>query len=286
MLYALLLSSAAISPAQSAALSSPEKTAGPDYNAHMEALTRRLPHKGFTIVLQRPFVVVGDESATMVKRRARKTVKWAVDLLKKDFFKKDPTRIIDVWLFKDKTSYRKHALALFGDKPDTPFGYYSSTHRALVMNISTGGGTLVHEIVHPFIAANFTGCPAWFNEGLASLYEQSRERKGKIVGLTNWRLAGLQKAIKKGDLTSFKKLTSTTTSEFYDQDRGTNYAQARYLMYYLQEHNLLRSYYKRFLSRRADDPTGFDSLKKTLGTKDMAAFQKMWEAYVLKLRFE
>jgi len=28
---------------------------------------------------------------------------------------------------------------------------------------------LVHEIVHPFMRANFPECPAWFNEGLASL---------------------------------------------------------------------------------------------------------------------
>ena len=49
------------------------------------------------------------------------------------------------------------------------------------MNISTGGGTLVHEIVHPFIQSNFPNCPSWFNEGLGSLYEQCRERNGKIV---------------------------------------------------------------------------------------------------------
>ena len=40
-----------------------------------------------------------------------------------------------------------------------------------IMNIATGGGTLVHEIVHPYVEANFPGCPAWFNEGLGSLYE-------------------------------------------------------------------------------------------------------------------
>ena len=50
------------------------------------------------------------------------------------------------------------------------------------MNISTGGGTLVHEIVHPFVAANFPNCPAWFNEGLGSLYEQSGEVNGAIHG--------------------------------------------------------------------------------------------------------
>ena len=51
------------------------------------------------------------------------------------------------------------------------------------MNIDTGGGTLVHEIVHPFIAANFPECPAWFNEGLASLYEQCGDHRGPDLGL-------------------------------------------------------------------------------------------------------
>ena len=41
----------------------------------------------------------------------------------------------------------------------TPYGYYSAAHRALIMNIATGGGTLVHEIVHPFVRANFPQMP-------------------------------------------------------------------------------------------------------------------------------
>ncbi len=64
------------------------------------------------------------------------------------------------------------------------------------MDISTGGGTLVHEIVHPFIEANFPNCPPWLNEGLGSLYEQSGEVQGRIHGFTNWRLHGLQADIK------------------------------------------------------------------------------------------
>jgi len=45
----------------------------------------------------------------------------------------------------------------------------------------------------------------------------------------------LQKAIKKGTVPSFKGLCSMSTRTFYDEERGTNYAQARYLCYYLQE---------------------------------------------------
>lgn len=256
-----------------------------DYVAHVEALKKRLPHEDFHIVVQEPFVVIGDESRAMVARRARETVKWSVDLLKKDFFPADPDHIIEVWLFKDKRSYQKHTRALFKIVPSTPFGFYSAEKRALIMNIATGGGTLVHEIVHPFVAANFPNCPAWFNEGLGSLFEQCKERDERITGLTNWRLAGLQKAIEKGTVPSFERLLSTTHDEFYNRDRGTNYAQARYLCYYLQEKGLLRAYYRKFLAARAKDPTGFATLKQVLRCEDMAQFQKDWERYVTRLRF-
>ncbi len=252
---------------------------------HVDALRARLPGPGFTIVVEAPFVVVGDEAPATVRMRAEKTVRWAADKLRAEYFEKDPAHILDVWLFKDETSYRANAKKLFDDEPSTPFGYYAATHRALVMNIATGGGTLVHEIVHPFLEANFPGCPAWFNEGLASLYEQSAERGGRIRGLTNWRLAGLQEALRAKRAPSFEALLATTSAAFYGDDKGTNYAQARYLLYYLQEKDLLRRYYREFLAARRDDPSGVSTLRRVLDTEDLAAFQKTWADFVLALRF-
>lgn len=292
-----------------------------DYAQHVMRLKRKVP-EGFTTVLQSPFVVIGDESAETVRQRAAGTVKWAVDHLKRAYFTEDPDEILDIWLFRDKESYEKHTDEVFGDSPNTPFGYYSHVHRALIMNIDTGGGTLVHEIVHPFMASNFPQCPAWFNEGLASLYEQCGERRGRILGYTNWRLEGLQEAIEaeeidadsgesgansdeepgesdeSGDeepemkepveIPSFRTLCSTTTYEFYGADPGTNYAQARYLCYYLQQRGLLRKYYHEFRRNVRDDPGGYDTLKAVLGIRDddhMEQFQDAWEAWILKLRF-
>lgn len=254
-----------------------------DFAQHVRKLKAKLPSDDFHIVLQPPFVVAGDESLDMVKRRSAGTVKWAVDHLKKDYFARNPEQIITVWLFKDAKSYNGNAKTLFQSKPSTPYGYYSPRDRALVMNISTGGGTLVHEIVHPFMASNFTACPAWFNEGLASLYEQSRENRGHIWGSTNWRLAGLQRAIAADRLGTFETLCSTTTREFYDDKHGTNYAQARYLCYYLQEQGKLVDFYHQFRRNAADDPTGYATLKAVLGVNDMEKFQADWEAYTAKL---
>lgn len=255
-----------------------------DYAQHVLALRPRVP-PGFRVFVAEPFVVLGDDSEARVRANAEQVVGWAVERLERDFFPRAPSRILDIWLFKDEQSYERNTRALFGKPPSTPFGYYSSEDGALVMNIATGGGTLVHEIVHPFIEANFPNSPAWFNEGLGSLFEQSADRGGHIVGLTNWRLAGLQRAIRRKQLPSFQALMATTSQQFYGKDSGDNYAQARYLLYYLQEKGLLGAYYREFTAHQAQDPTGFQSLLRVLAEDDPSGFQKRWQAFVLGLRF-
>ena len=257
-----------------------------DYAQHIMKLRKLIPAgDGFTVVVQPPFVVIGDEPARTVSQRSAATVRWAVDLLKKEYFPKDPAEILDVWLFRSESSYRKHAKDIFGDEPGTPFGYYSSAARALIMNAATGGGTLVHELVHPFIEANFPHCPPWLNEGLGSLYEQCGQENGRIWGYTNWRLQGLQEAIRAGEGQPFDHLLAMDVREFYGRGAGANYAQARYLCYYLQQQGKLREFYHKFHANLAADPTGLQTLKDVLGADDLAAFQKRWEAFVMTLTF-
>ncbi len=277
-----------MSTALTVALATLTFAGGPSSNqwrARLAEVREQLPNDGFTIVRQSPFIVVGDEKPEAVRARARGTVKWAVDHLKELYFDQDPEEVLVIWLFADRESYRTNAKKLFGSTPETPYGYYSAHFRALVMNIATGGGTLVHEIVHPFMRANFPKCPAWFNEGMGSLYEQSAERDGRIVGLTNWRLAGLQEAISDDLVPAFATLLSTTEDEFYNHDPGTNYAQARYLCYYLQEKGLLVDFYKAFHKAHVKDPTGIRTLKSILAEDDLLEFQERWEKWVMELSF-
>ena len=136
---------------------------------------------------------------------------------------------------------------------------------------------------------NFPECPDWLNEGLGSLYEQCGDAGGRIHGSTNWRLAGLQKAIRADRVPSFEQLCGATGGAFYTADPGTNYSQARYLCYYLQEQGLLKKFYHAFQANRRDDPTGYKTLKKTLARDgaaiDMAEFKSEWQEYVMKLEF-
>ncbi|MCA8953703.1 MAG: hypothetical protein KDE27_29600 [Planctomycetes bacterium] len=251
--------------------------------AHLEAMQSRIP-TGFDTVLEPPFVVLGDGGRDAVARSAERTVRWAVELLRRDFFRDDPREVLEVWLFDGKTSYQKHCRELFGEPPTTPFGFYSPRHGALIMNIATGGGTLVHEIVHPFVAANVEDCPAWLNEGLGSLFEQCRERDGRITGLLNWRLDGLQQAIRAERTVPLGKLLATSSAEFYGERSGLHYAEARYLLYWLQENGKLQAFWRDWLATRERDPTAAAAMRRALAIDGdgLAAFQREWEGWLLR----
>ncbi len=256
-----------------------------DHAQRTMEVRKRLPSGEFTLVLEEPFIVIGDDAPEAVRRWASGTVRWAAEHLRKSFFDKDPPEVIAVWLFKDKRSYEVNTRSIFGSTPSTPYGYYSPTERALIMNIATGGGTLVHEMVHAYVEGNVPNCPTWFNEALGSLFEQCGQRDGRIIGRTNWRLAGLKTAIRKKSLPTFEVLCGMSASQFYGGSRGDNYAQARYLFHDLQEQGKLRAYYRAYLAAQKEDPTGYATLKTILGAEDMVAWQKDWEARVMKLRF-
>ena len=257
------------------------------YDAHIAALRKRLVANNvlsMQIRIEDPFVVLGNGTAESLERNAQ-TVRWAAAMLEQDFFAKRPGKILDIYLFEDARSYEKSVRALTGESPTTPYGFYSSKDNGLFMNIATGGGTLVHELVHPYVEADFPDAPPWLNEGLGSLFEQTGERDGHIVGHTNWRLAGLQESLADGGVPTFKALTHLGDNEFYGKGSGTHYAEARYLMYYLQEKGLLRDFYRKARAARAKDPSGYQTLVEVLGEKDMAAFQIRWAAFAAALEF-
>ena len=76
-------------------------------------------------------------------------------------------------------------------------------------------------------------------------------------------------------------------TQFYLRDPGTNYAQSRYLLYYLQDKGLLARYYTELVRSQREDPSGYQTLQKLLGPagKDMTAFQRRWETYVLEQKY-
>lgn len=247
-----------------------------ELEARAKELEKKLSGQGYTILVEAPFVVIGDSAPTEVKRITTGFLRSKAALLEKDFFTKRPDKLLEVWLFKNEKSFRKGVKKFFDDAPDTPFGYYSPDENALIMNAS-GLGTLSHELVHPYMEANFPDVPSWFNEGLASLFEQPREKNGHLTGGVNWRLPNLQKEIKAKTLPAMSTLLSTTRDQFYEADYDA-YAYARYIVFYLQEQGKLHDFYKKFLADKKD-LTGAAALEAVLGEK-LDTFEPKWRKWV------
>ena len=252
--------------------------------AFLEEWKPKLEEQKLHYLVSPPFIIAGDGSKGRLARYRDGTILAAARALKKTYFEKDPEEPILILLFENATTYERLSEKWFDEDEVPHFGYYRHTDRVMVMNVSTGTGTLVHELTHALIAPDFPDVPSWFNEGLASLYEESAIGGETITGRVNWRLPQLQRAIRQDKLRPFRELIADP--HFYRSDLlGVNYGQARYLMLYLQEKHLLRNYYKEFRDNAKDDPTGIKSLEKVIAPQKLDAFEKQWRAWVLRLRY-
>ena len=260
---------------------------GQSVEERAEALVRQVRSRlDDTFIVEREgiFVVAGNLPRRQFESIRRWTIAAGGTALWASYCTKRPSEPVIIYLFADDKSYRAWAKRLFGDERVSHFGYYRPGDHAMLMNIATGTGTLVHELTHALVRPDFPQIPTWFDEGLASLHEQCRLGPRGITGLVNWRLPGLQRAIREGRLVPLAKLVATTEREFRGANEGLHYAEARYLVMYLQHKGLLRRFYREFRANVQKDPTGAKTLEALTG-KTLPELQKDWLAWVRTLRF-
>src|SRR5436190_1125088 len=77
-----------------------------DLEAHAKELQTKLKGQGYTILVEAPFVVIGDSPAATVKKITTGFLRGKVALLEKEFFTKRPDRVLEVWLFGNEKSFR------------------------------------------------------------------------------------------------------------------------------------------------------------------------------------
>lgn len=238
-----------------------------------------------SVQVHEPFVLAGDMSEAELDRWYETTIAPAARALTRCYFRKAPSKPITVLLFSGEASYDRYARKLFGETGVSVYGYYKPDRRTLVMNISTGGGTLIHELTHALIDFDFPEVPDWFNEGLASLYEQCRFKPQDtgLEGLPNWRLPGLQKAIIEGKLGTLEAVMRN--DDFRGADIGLNYAQARYFCLYLQEKGLLEEYYRRLRAGYEHDPQGIAAAESIFEPEQWKTLDRDFRAWVLTLSY-
>jgi hypothetical protein len=238
------------------------------------------------MVVHSPFIIAGNYSREKLTSFYTDLIQPSAAALGRMYFANKPDTPIVVWLFSNAEDYSSNAARIYGDKNVSVYGYYKPDKRALVMNLATGGGTLIHELTHALAVYDFPGQPDWFNEGLASLYEQStwigRGEQQQLVGMVNWRLPKLQEAITAKQLPPLTTLMKS--DDFRGAAMGRNYAQARYLCMFLQEQGKLGEFYRRYRDNRLNDPHGVAALEKTLGTAAMTTLDADYQNWVMALK--
>ena len=247
---------------------------------------RRKLDQDCEVIMRPPFVVGGDMRAEKLEAWYRDTIEPAARALWASFFERRPSRPLTVLLLREEKSYRRYAKEIFGDEQVAYFGYYKPSRRALVMNISTGGGTLVHELTHALMEADFPAVPDWFNEGLASLYEQCRftaDGQG-IEGLENWRLPMLKQAIREGRLRPLAELISA--NDFRGEHEALNYAQARYFCLYMQRQGVLAEFYRLLRDGHGEPKDGLVVVRQVFGGKSVADVDREFRRWVATLKYE
>lgn len=238
------------------------------------------------VIVRSPFVIGGDMEDVELEEWHNDTIGPAAKAMANCYFRVAPSQPITVLLFNGEQSYNYFADKLFNEAGISIYGYYKPNLRTLVMNISTGGGTLVHELTHALMDFDFPKVPDWFNEGLASLHEQCNFQQDQsglwIEGQINWRLPGLQEAIRRERLRSLKSLVEE--NDFRGKFEGTNYAQARYFCLYMQEKGVLRDYFRTFRDGAKDDPRGVHAVTSVFPNKSWDELDRDFQDWVMTLK--
>lgn len=249
-----------------------------------EALEIQLGKK-FTVVRRGIFLIASDLDAKRFDYVVNGVFACCRELLQRQYFQTPPSKVVTVYLFAHRDSYVQGLREHFGMDPISPYGHYGHTKRYIVVNYATGPGTLVHEMTHALMAADFPSAPIWISEGIASLYEQCKVEDNRLLGEQNWRLPELQKAVIKGTQASLDTLFSCDTKNFRMMRESLNYAQSRYFCYYLQEKGVLQLVYTQFRDNKDKDPTGVRALESVLRAP-LATIEKDWLIWLEKQRWE
>lgn len=216
-----------------------------------------------------PFVITGDVPEEQLSRLHAEVIAPTVRALQIDYFDLDPAEPILIVILSSDDVYRQTLDKLGHGKQAEYSGLYHREMRMVVINLSTGPGTVAHELTHALAHADFPDLPEWFDEGLASLHEESEFSPDglHLVGRENWRRKFLDEALARD---CWKPLDRLLDEPFADPDiAALDYALSRYVCLYLQERGLLAPFYRKCRSGIATDPTGRFALERILGGKPL-----------------
>jgi len=237
---------------------------------------------GFTCLSRSPFVLAGTPDAGQLAEIHDRTVLPVARALWRAYCDRRPDQPITIVVVSDEAEYRDVAQKLDGYHVGAYSAYYNRAARRIVLRLSSGPGTLAHELTHALIQFDFPDLPEWLDEGLASLQEETSFTDDGLllVPESNWRSHLLKQAVESGQCPSLEGLVKTQS--FRGEGEGLHYAYVRCLCLYLHERNLLSHFYRKFRANVHRDPSGLKTLCELLDAPNCQAIDLNFQTWVEK----
>ncbi|MCI0448458.1 MAG: DUF1570 domain-containing protein [Chlorobi bacterium] len=255
-----------------------------DYQSVIKKYSGKVP-ENFSITRFKYFVVFSDLDEDLTYRLIDSDVRNTIDAMQNSFVNVNPDNVTPIFLFNDLKQYKEFVIKNFEISKDniSQYGFYKISKNVIVIRYVSWKGSISHEITHRFTNSDFPDMPSWFDEGLASLHEKSTYNDGRLIGDFSWRILAIRRAIKENRYTKLEKMMKTGDDELYGKYSSFYYAQARYLLMYLQDKGLLENYYKLFKETYKTDETGINQLEKILG-KPMDKINEDHYSYLMSFK--
>ena len=200
----------------------------------------------------------------------------------KHLFANKPTRPLYIVLLTPGDSrkvLRRRAGGVYSSASNTLFCGDIPTFRLMKTSI------VVHEFTHALHFADMLARgqrhPIWLVEGLATLFEAS-DRDGRVVPHHSYRLGVVQAAVQAERHIPWKALMKMSHPDYMRTQRLA-YAQSRYVLFYLHDKGLLKTFYDDYTAPAnfKRDRSALESFEVALG-KPIECIERDWREWVMK----
>ncbi|QDV50437.1 hypothetical protein Enr17x_24770 [Gimesia fumaroli] len=236
------------------------------------------------LLVRAPYILIGDYETKTLDALHRKAIQPTEYALNVSYFDLQPDRPITIIALSSQERYQQVAYDLDQRKTGSYYGYFQSDEMRIVLNLTTGSGTLGHELTHALAQIDYPDMPEWFDEGLASLHEQCEfsDEGNQLVGISNWRVQILLSALDRNQLPDLKSMVQQIR---INTDReALTYAYARYFCLYLQQKRLLSPFYRKLRTNREFDETGQRTLQQLLNVHDLSEVDADFQQWLTSFR--
>jgi hypothetical protein len=228
------------------------------------------------------FVLVASKGARSFQPSVA-MVRQAIPALYNGRFSRRPTRPVSVFLFDDKESYGEFCKTRYHEACPSPFGVYASWFREIFVDQHYGISTVIHELVHPILEADFPRAPRWLREGISALFETPIISGTEIHGTKGWRSKDFHDPFEPEKPARLDALFSLPDDAFTSGASVARaaYAIARFACYWLDSpgQNNLWKFYQRWRDHLDEDPTGEKSFGEVMGQTPHEA-SDAWQKWV------